>query len=196
MHIVPFRLKRAYQSALAQLRRAAKPYGITPARYDLLYLIGDGYKPQSAIHKALGVTRATTSRMLISLERLKLIERFRPYRTRRHLNRRSFMVQLTDEGRRILRAVRNSIIAPAMQLAFESYFLTWGMSPWSAFLQVDTLISTLLGIAKYFGDTAEFLYPAEEPDSGPDPNLPIEDQRQAIPHWSEIPPLDESPFAA
>ncbi len=170
MHIIPFRLKRAWHSTLSHLRRLAKPFDLTPARFDLLRLLQDRYMLQSAIHKALGVTRATTSRMLISLEKLGLIYRNRPYRTRRHLNRRNYLVHLTDEGRERLRAVRVSLIAPWIQLAFECFFLATGSGPTRAFWQVDALTTQLLGIATHFGDTSHHYF-AMEQGPEPDPDL-------------------------
>jgi DNA-binding MarR family transcriptional regulator len=197
MHAVPFKLKRAYQSTLSVLRRFAKPYGLTPARYDLLRFVANRSVRQSAIHKALGVTRATTSRMLISLERLRLIRREHGIRSRRKRtfrDRRALVVELTDEGRRLVRAVRNSIIAPWFQLVFESYFQTRGATPFGAFLQCDTLIFTLYGIAKDFGDTAEHIYPIEDPDSGPDPYLPLRLSDTPSPDPDEI--EEDIPIAA
>ena len=176
MHSAPFQLKRAYHSTLAHLRRFAKPYGLTPARYDLLQLVGSGLMRQSAIHKALGVTRATISRMLISLEKLGLVKRYRPYTKRRRLARRGFLVQLTREARRLQRLVRASIITPWFQLAFECYFLAHGSLADVAFLEVDTLIFRLAELAKHFGDTSQHIYPVEDPDTAIDPSLPLEEQ--------------------
>ena len=173
MHILPFRLKRAWQSTLSHLRRLAKPFGLTPARYDLLHLLTSRYMLQSAIHKALGVTKSTTSRMLISLEKLGFIYRNRTYCTRkrrRHLNRRNYVVNLTDEGRRRLRAVRVSVIAPWIVLAFECFFLAQGSGPIRAFWQVDKLTHRLLGIAQHFGDKSHHNYRMER-DPEPDPDL-------------------------
>ena len=173
MHIAPFSLKRAHQSTLRYLRRFAKHYDLTPARYDLLNLVGDGLMPQCEIHKGLGVTRATTSRMLIALEKLGLIQRGRPYINRRRQNRRNFLVSLTREGMRRVRAVRDSIVAPWFQLAFEHYYVAHGWTREAAFFEVDQLICSVDGIAKHFGDTAENIYPCEEPDGGPYPRLPV-----------------------
>ncbi len=197
MHIIPFRLKRAWHSTLSHLRRLAKPFGLTPARFDLLRLLTDRYMLQSAIHKALGVTRATTSRMLISLEKLGLIYRNRPYRTRKHLNRRNYLVHLTDEARQRLRDVRVSLVAPWIQLAFECFFLEQGSGPIRAFWQVDALTAQLLAIARHFGDTSDHNYPIEG-DPEPDPELLefVFDFYEDADPGNIIPLEDQEPVAA
>ena len=105
MYLVPFDLKRAYLSSLSHLHRVTKPHELTPARFELLDLLGDGAMLQSAIHRALGVTRATTCRMLVSLYELGLVSRRHPP------GKRNYLVQLTAEGRKRLRAVRASSTA-------------------------------------------------------------------------------------
>ncbi len=116
MYLVPFDLKRAYLASLAALQHATRPHALTAARFQLLYLVRDGGMLQSAIHKALGVTRATTCRMLVSLAALGLVSRKHPP-GKRGRNRRNYVVQLTAEGRRRLRAVMGS--SRRMQIPIE-----------------------------------------------------------------------------
>ena len=171
MHIIPFHLKRAWHCTLSHLRRLAKPFALTPARFDLLYFVGHyGRKPQATLHKALGVSRATTSRMLISLEKLGLIVRRHPYRTRKHRNLRNYLVELTNEARRRLRAIRISAIAPWIQLAFESFFLAQGWGPIRAFWDVEKLSCDLHELAQHFGDESHHDYRLD-PDPDPDGEL-------------------------
>jgi DNA-binding MarR family transcriptional regulator len=73
---------------------------LTPARFDVLFLLhrdmsrGDS-KRQSAVRKALGVSRATICKMMQLLARLGFVERKR--------DGRQVDVWLTDLGRAILR---------------------------------------------------------------------------------------------
>ena len=171
MHVIPFHLKRAWHCTLAHLRRLAKPYDITPARFDLLHLVGNyGSPAQADLHKALGVSRATTSRMLISLEKLGLIGRRHTYGARKRINRRNYIVVLTDKARQILRAIRMSVIAPWIQLAFECFFLAQGWGPIRAFWDVDKLSCDLHEIAQHFGDMSEHNYQLD-PEPDPDGEL-------------------------
>jgi DNA-binding MarR family transcriptional regulator len=104
MHLVPLDLKRAYLDSLSRLRLVTKPHALTPARFQLLALVGDRAMLQSSIHRALGVSRATTCRMLGSLHALGLVTRTHPAGKRRH-----HLVQLTAKGRRRLRAVTSKV---------------------------------------------------------------------------------------
>jgi DNA-binding MarR family transcriptional regulator len=94
-----FRLKRAFHGVLRIGRPTLKEFGLTPARFDLLFaLTDDGCKAvkgmwQSKLARVLGVTRATTSRMLISLEELGLVGRKRSEEDRRQLD-----ITLTETG--------------------------------------------------------------------------------------------------
>jgi DNA-binding MarR family transcriptional regulator len=85
MERVAFALKRAFQGSLRLLRKMLEPYGLTPARFDMLRAIAKGgaFKGtlqgfglyQSQLVEELGVTRMTVSRMARSLEDLGLITR-------------------------------------------------------------------------------------------------------------------------
>ena len=94
-----FALKRAYHGTLRIGRKPLAEDGLTAARFDLLFaLTEEGQKPgpsiyQSALRRILGVTRPTVSRMLISLEKLGLIQRHKSLVDRRQLD-----VELTESG--------------------------------------------------------------------------------------------------
>ena len=109
MHATTFALKRCHLLAVAMLRAHLKPYAplrITPARADLFNLFraalpySGPHMRQREIHKRLGVTRATVSRMLIQLEKMGLIERWP-----RDTDRRQKMVRLSRRGRAMHRVV-------------------------------------------------------------------------------------------
>ena len=96
MHAIFFGLKRAHHATLRITRSALAAMGLTAARFDMLYAVmksGDGVA-QSALRKLLGVSRATVSRMLASLEELGLV-----VRESHSYDRRQRYVSLTAEGR-------------------------------------------------------------------------------------------------
>lgn len=94
MDPVFFALKRAHHSTLKFLRPMLASLGLTPARFDLLYVVAESTDgvPQSALRKALGVARATISEMLLSLERIGLVVR------ERATDRRTWSVRLTAKA--------------------------------------------------------------------------------------------------
>ncbi len=108
MHSLCFSIKRAFHcSNYKILPEALKRAGseLTPARFDLLDLIGrhKGGVAQCRLHLLLGVRPATTSRMLKSVQLLGLVVRRRLYRDKRY-----YCVELTEEGKRCVDEVLRS----------------------------------------------------------------------------------------
>ena len=117
MHSILFSVKRADQSSRALQRRLLDPYGITPARYDMLFVILRNRNTkltkwmfQSALRKRLGVTAPTCSRMAKSLERLGLITRKRTWMN----DRRQILIELTESAMQLLRVIRKRVIRPGI----------------------------------------------------------------------------------
>src|SRR6476469_983594 len=70
-----FSMKRAFQSSLEWLKKVFEPFGITPARFDMMRAIdSDEFVYQRALQDMLGVSGATVSRMLKALCELGLVE--------------------------------------------------------------------------------------------------------------------------
>jgi DNA-binding MarR family transcriptional regulator len=118
MHILFFGLKRAFHGSLRVTRRALATLGLTPARFDMLYIVAKEGSSllQRELQRALGVAAATVSRMLSSLEELGLVEREVSEEDHRCQN-----VVLTKAGRRcVLRAARLLIHTGHIQLMVDS----------------------------------------------------------------------------
>jgi DNA-binding MarR family transcriptional regulator len=118
MHAIFFGLKRAHHGTLRITRSALAALGLTAARFDLLYAVKRTScgMLQSTLRKALGVSRATVSRMLASLEELGLVRR----KIATADGRQKF-VELTKKGRkRIVRAHRHFTRSGWAQLAIDS----------------------------------------------------------------------------
>ena len=173
MHVIFFGLKRAHHATLALLRPVLGQVGLTPARFDLLYALNQ-YRngvTQSGLWKLLGVSRATVSRMLASLEQLGLLTRAIVA-----IDKRKRLVKLTTLGRWkvafIYRAVARSGWA---DLAVDSALGSKGQSRWYHWgecLQATSLMDGLLGaIRKAFRDRARLVY-----DWWPDEIMPWEEQ--------------------
>jgi DNA-binding MarR family transcriptional regulator len=118
MHAIIFGLKRAHHGTLRITRGVLTAMGLTAARFDLLYALETSREGlvQSALRKLLGVSRATVSRMLASLEELGLV-----VREVRSYDRRQRFVALTAEGHlRIQSAHREFTRSGWAQLAVDS----------------------------------------------------------------------------
>ena len=105
MHATFFGMKRAFQSSLKISRKLFLPFGLTPARFDMLYaILTTPHRTilQAELCRRLGVSRPTVSRMLKSLEDLNLVARL----TRPPDDWRQRWVTLTTEG---LTRIRNAI---------------------------------------------------------------------------------------
>ncbi len=119
MHAIFFGLKRAHHGTLRITREVLVRMGLTAARFDMLYALKVRSKRgvlQSALRRALGVCRATVSRMLASLEELGLVRR-----KVHSVDRRQRVVELTTLGRwRIAFAHRHITRSGWAQLAVDS----------------------------------------------------------------------------
>ena len=161
MHFLSFSAKRAYYATLATGRQLARHFGLTPARFDLLYAAhspSGQHRTLSAIRAILGVARATISRMLARLESLGLVRR-----TRSLSDRRTLEVRLTEEGLRRLRRTQYCVSAAGyLDNAYEGFYESAGyeLVP-DRYIAVDELNSCIRSLARHFGDRAMLHYPGD-----------------------------------
>jgi DNA-binding MarR family transcriptional regulator len=158
VHPTFFSVKRAFHGILRIFRRPLASFGLTPARFDLLYVLYErlGHRAlQSEIRGALGVTAATVSRMLASLEALGLV-------AREHCasDRRTRLVLLTYEGMDRMEAAFRALVADgAAQLALDcalAFPRQHDRRACRSAMQVFDRL--LLAMRDQFGDTAWFPY--------------------------------------
>ena len=153
MHPIFFSFKRAHHASLRMTRPLLKGFGLTPARFDALYKIysADGLM-QFELCEALGVSRATVSRMLGSLEDLGLISRQKLY------DNVTKVVELTKHGRSVIEGAIHSLIDSGVaQLAAES-ISAWSRIPNEIRKQTRQLASHLRWVCYALNDRAEFSY--------------------------------------
>jgi len=160
MHAILFGLKRAWHGSLRTTRHALAAFGLTAARFDLLYAAharGPLYPiTQRQLRHTLGVNRTTVSRMLGSLEALGLVARERDFG-----DRRTRVVHLTDRGRStIRRAIARLMRTGAAQLAVDCAAAggSWH-SPSACLDESDVLEAFLRRIRGAFRDFATLHYP-------------------------------------
>ncbi|HZU84283.1 MAG TPA: MarR family winged helix-turn-helix transcriptional regulator [Polyangiaceae bacterium] len=117
MNAIFFGAKRAFHATLRLGRPLLARWGLTPARFDMLTAIWryPCWAPQRGLRRLLGVSAATVSRMLRSLEQLGLI-----WRERMLGDTRRVAVYLTDAGKaRIVEATR-MLLRPVQRLVYEA----------------------------------------------------------------------------
>ena len=157
MHSTFFAMKRGYYSGLRVARELLDGKGLTPARFDLLYLVRGGpgeFLLQSDVRRALGVAGPTVSRMIRSLMELGFLVKLRaPH------DRRERIVQLTEKGRRVLAKAIRATMGPrkverlvAGALAGARRRATCGR------VAAVGLEEVLLRVRTAFGDRARLLY--------------------------------------
>jgi DNA-binding MarR family transcriptional regulator len=159
MHAIFFGLKRAWHSTLRMARRTLAAFGLTAARFDLLYAL---YAlplrgaSQSELRRTLGVSRTTVSRMLASLEDLGLVKRRLDFGDRRQRR-----VDLTRQGLRCIgQAVRRLIYTGAASLAVDVGLVGFRWHDDTAcFVATGHVESQLDGIRRRYGDRATLDYP-------------------------------------
>jgi DNA-binding MarR family transcriptional regulator len=161
MHALFFGTKRAFHATLRILRKPLKTFGLTSARFDLLWILHSSYDAsarQSELRKKLGVTAPTITRMVKSLETLGVVRRERD----RH-DRRQRIVQLTREGLARIRAaiecfMRGRVPRKILDRAFGRLGVR-GMKPAAVIFQRMCEYEDLLRCMRDMcGDTARLHY--------------------------------------
>lgn len=160
MHALSFAFKRAHLTATAVGRHLLEPFGLTPARFDLLFLLFRSSLPrrQVQICAALGLSRATVCRAVARLEELGFVRRIRSL-----LNRRSHLVELTERASQVMRrAIRYILGGGYLEVAYQCA-LGSGPSE-SAFFLVEDTLEYVRRAARAFGDKASLFYATGHPD--------------------------------
>jgi DNA-binding MarR family transcriptional regulator len=157
-----FGTKRAFHAILRITRKPLASFGLTAARYDMLYAICsrapelDSHEcpvEQSELREKLGVHKSVVSRMLRSLEQLGLVSRERSYGDRRRLR-----VRLTDAGvARLADAIRCLARASRRLLCMAICFGRW-RDPDERFRHMEAYESYLRVIRRNYGDAAWLAY--------------------------------------
>jgi len=159
MHFMAFAFKRAHYTSLRLGRQYAKPFGLTPARFDMLYAIRrDKNRSQAFLARTLGVAGVTVSRMLAKLETLGFVRRVGPESPDRRVKR----VRLTKLGRRHLHLVLRKLKRWPMQYAFMRVMSY--VKGASRFIALDDAHALVADVSRRLGDRASLRYPTWHPD--------------------------------
>jgi DNA-binding MarR family transcriptional regulator len=157
-----FGTKRAFHAILLVTRKPLASFGMTAARYDMLYAIfGSVPKAgrtgcltsQGELPRKLGVHKSVVSRMLRSLERIGLVAR-----RRFHRDGRRFWVELTEAGRARLRDAARCLARASQRLLCMAICFGRKKDPSERFRHMSTYESYLNGIRREYGDRAWLPY--------------------------------------
>jgi len=163
MHPIVYGIKRAFLSSTTFLRRKLRrAFGLTQARFDVLYLVHKGHEDQLEIRRKLGLTSSTISEMLQTLEKLLLVTR-----KTKDTDRRARVVHLTAEGKRRTVACIEAWLTHRAGLRMVRNAFDWNKDPDHAFRQMDDFESRLLMLEEWFITpvaSARLLYPGFHPD--------------------------------
>jgi DNA-binding MarR family transcriptional regulator len=154
MDVVLFSLKRAFRKSIDAGLVLTTPFGLTPARFDLIRVIemhAEGL-PQRNIHYLLGVSAPTVCRMLKSLEALGFVKR-----RRFDSDRRCVWVELTEVGRYVVADARDRLVDSGLAERFALRGL--GLDPEAARPDLTTLQNFLARMRKAYGDWPLFTHP-------------------------------------
>lgn len=147
---IQFGLKRAHHRSLQLSHKFLRPFGITPARFDMLQCVdrlGDGF--QRDLVDALGVSAPTVSRMLKALVELGLIAKGR-FEEWGRVNR----VTLTMEGRALLKQIVDSLYGSGIVDVAEQAVSSWSHVSRRVALHRERLYNHLRWVRFMLGDTA------------------------------------------
>lgn len=177
MHTIFFGLKRAHHGVLRVTRRALAELGLTAARFDMMYAIleREGLR-QIALCRALGVSGATVSRMLASLEKVGLV-----MRDTTCTDLRQRFVYLTDAGRRCIRkAIRRLMRWGTAQLLVDGALCPdeWGNAEACSRAQ-KALEKALTALRYSFGDIANLYEPWFPDDDDDDDDVDLDARLRA-----------------
>lgn len=153
MNFLTFALKRAYWANFKAFRNAFAYFGVTAARFDVMYAIGNGLYSQADVARALGVCRSTVCRLVKKLEKLGLVTRTRPKR-----DGRCFGVALHHDGVDVVCDFQDMLFRKRILL--KTHGDAFKYFPQKAYDLIENVAGNLGALALNFGDHAELPFPS------------------------------------
>jgi DNA-binding MarR family transcriptional regulator len=153
-----FGTKRAFHGILRIMRKPLASFGLTSARYDMIYAVfggipkdrfGGAVTYQRDLPRTLGVHKSVVSRMLRSLERIGLVARVQSY-----ADRRKRIVRLTEAGMDRLRDAARCLARASRRLLCTAICFGRDRDAYERFRNMAAYESYLNVLRQHFGDTA------------------------------------------
>jgi DNA-binding MarR family transcriptional regulator len=167
MHAAAFGMKRAFHGFLRVARKPLASVGLTPARFDMLYVMFSRGNPewgrrsitQSELRRVLGVCASVVSRMIRKLVALGFVTRVRSPSDRRQID-----LSLRDRGWERIRTVQRWLIRGIHRLVLEAICFGQHRDPMSQLEHMERLTTDQMALRRHFFDTATLCYPWGHPD--------------------------------
>jgi DNA-binding MarR family transcriptional regulator len=173
MDAVMFDVKVAHLSLQRVGRKYSRPYGLTPARFDLMNAVAESGMLQKDLWKRLEVTRSVVCEMVKALMTLGWLKRVRA------ADSRTWLVTLTEKGRAIFRAVfdehvNSGDVAVAMERGLSRGGLVDDTLPvrerllWDCGGIIEAYRTRAIwrGESLYMNDVEEYCYGLTTPEEG------------------------------
>ena len=155
MHRIFFSIKRVHLRVVEISKRLTKTFELTPARFDMMRIVllhAPYGTTQWKIRTLLGVSAATVSRMLKSLEKLGFVARARCAR-----DARDVVVTLTKLGRRRVAGAVRALVKSGVADTFAKRGVDF--DPGIATMKLAILQTELSSMRRIYGDAAAFIDP-------------------------------------
>jgi DNA-binding MarR family transcriptional regulator len=159
MNFVSFAIKRAYWSDLKAFRGAFRYFGLTAARFDILFAIGHGNYTQADVARQLGVCRSTVCRLVQKLEKLGLVARCDAKK-----DGRRFSVGLLFAGHDALVELDGTLLRKRILLKTHGAAFHHDHDRDRAYDTLESVGGNAKAIAAHFGDRAFLPYPTYYPE--------------------------------
>jgi len=157
MHRVFFSMKRVHLRIVEVSKRLVMRFGLTPARFDMMRIVlihaPDGVA-QAKIRALLGVSAATVSRMLVSLEKLGFIARHEWAHDTRCL-----IVTLTELGKQRVTEAMGALVEQPKAKSERMAQRGVDFQPKAAVPRLRVLQRALAAMRRNYGDSAAFTDP-------------------------------------
>lgn len=140
MHPVIFALKRAHQATQKTIDEHLASYGLSAAQLDVLILLAQSPREQRSVQAALGVTSATTAKLLGAMDEARLIER-----TASRTDSRVKQVSISRRGRDLLGRLKLEKNTQLTQKLLQGFLPT----------EVVVLKELLTKVARNMDDTSD-----------------------------------------
>jgi DNA-binding MarR family transcriptional regulator len=164
MHSTFFSLKRGFLRTVNFARKTLEPFGVTPARFDILFTLKRGVRLQSQIWRILGLHPSTVCKIMRKLDDLGLI--FRNYDAD---DRREMAVRLSPEGRALMEKIGRAVMEDGGLEGYVGWAAAGPHRPAARRpLAVLNLEESLLRVRRAFADSARLLYQFEPEEFEPE----------------------------
>ncbi len=149
MHAILFSLKRAHHASLTVSRELLRPFGLTPARFDMLCAVLKHFGiAQKDLANTLGVKPPTVSRMVKSLVALDLVE------ITGADDERIRYVHLSDNGELLLNRAISAVLGSGAAALVGRVASSWALAERTVQKHLRRFERHLRWVRYAFGDNA------------------------------------------